>query len=267
MTKSKWALAISCMLLVWMSYFVPEIAQSNLPVNHNSNYKNSQNIEIHFQQKEPDGSRRGRPTNRVGTGSRGTCASVVDVPTTALIPEKKIGLTVDENPSFWFFVPYESKDIPIGKFVLQNEADEEIYQTNFTLPNTPGVVSVTLPSTVPLELNKDYQWYFKLYCSRQRLQNPIFARGWMQKIAIQPSLKDLLKSTNKPRQRVAIYAENGIWYSALSELAKLRLNEAKNPILIKDWKNLLGSVDLADLASKPIVGEVKKESGSLSILN
>ncbi|MBW4431452.1 MAG: DUF928 domain-containing protein [Pelatocladus maniniholoensis HA4357-MV3] len=247
------------MLLVWMSYFVPEIAQSNQPVNHNLNTSNSQNIEIHFQDKEPDGSRRGRPNNRVGTGSRGDCPSV-NVPIIALIPEKNVGLTVDDNPSFWFFVPYKSQDTPVGKFVLQNEADEEIYQTKFTLPKTPGFVSLTVPSTVPLELNKDHQWYFKLYCSRQRLLNPIFVRGWVQKIAIQPNLKGLLKSTTKPRQHIAIYAENGIWYSALSELAKLRLNEPKNPILAKDWANLLEDVGLANIASQPIVGEVIEEN-------
>ncbi|MFB2770973.1 DUF928 domain-containing protein [Pelatocladus sp. BLCC-F211] len=261
MTKSKWALAIACMLLVWMSYFVPEIAQSNQPVNQNFHQNNSQNIEIHFQNEEPDGSRRGRPINREGTGSRGDCPSV-DLLTTALIPEKNVGLTVDDNPSFWFFVPYKQKETPIGEFVLQNEADNAIYQTNFTLPNTPGVVKLTMPSTVSLELNKDYQWYLKLYCSQQKLPNPIFVRGWVQKIAIQPNLKGLLKSATKPRQRVAIYAENGIWYSALSELAQLRLDEPKNPMLIKDWANLLQDVGLADLASKPIVGEVKKESSS-----
>ncbi len=261
MSKSKLALAIVCMLLVWMSYFVPEIAQSNQTVNQNFNNNNSQNIEIHFQNKEPDGSRRGRPTNRIGTGSRGECPSV-DLLTTALMPEKNVGLTVDDNPSFWFFVPYKPQETPTGEFVLQNEANEEIYQTYFTLPNTPGVVRLTVPSTVPIVLNKDYQWYFKLYCSQQRLLNPIFVRGWVQKIAIQPNLKGLLKSATKPRQRVAIYAENGIWYSALSELAKLRLDEPKNPMLAKDWANLLQDVDLANLASEAIVGEVKAESRS-----
>ncbi|TBR59996.1 hypothetical protein B4U84_03595 [Westiellopsis prolifica IICB1] len=266
MTKSKWALAIASLLLVLMSYFVPEIAQSNQPVNHNFNNNNSQNLEIRFLNNEPDGSRRGRPNNRVGTGSRGNCPSV-DLLTTALIPEKNVGLTIDEAPSFWFFVPYQPKQIPIGEFVLQNEANEEIYQTYFTLSNTPGVVKLTVPSTVSMKINKDYQWYFKLYCSKERLLNPIFVRGWVQKIAIQPNLKALLKSDTKSRQHVAIYAENGIWYSALSELAQLRLNEPKNPILLKDWANLLQDIDLADLASKPIVGEVKKESSALSIVN
>ncbi len=81
-------------------------------------------------------------------------------------------------------------------------------------------------------------------------------RGWVQRIAIKPELASLLKSATTPRQRIAIYAEKGIWYSALSELAELRLAETKNPIFANDWANLLQYIGLADFASKPIVGEV-----------
>ncbi|MGJ5676549.1 MAG: DUF928 domain-containing protein [Nostochopsis sp.] len=256
-SKSKSAFAIACMLFVWMSYFVPEIAQSNQPVNHNVN-NNSKDIEIRFQEKEPDGSRRGRPNKRVGTGSRGNCSSL-DLLTTALIPEKNVGLTIDEHPSFWFFVAYKPEERPTGEFVLQNEANATIYQTNFTLPDTPGVMRLTLPSKVALEVNKDYQWYFKLYCSRQELTNPIFVRGWVQRIAIQPTLKGLLKSATTPQQRIAIFAENGIWYSALSELAQLRLYEPKNHIFAHNWTNLLQDVGLKNIALQPIVGEVKEK--------
>jgi len=250
MSKSKCALTIACMLLGWMSYFVPAMAQPNQPANNNS-----QNIQIHFQDKEPDGSSRGRPIKRGGTGSRGDCPPV-DVLTTGLIPEKNVGLTVDESPSFWFFVPYKRTDTPIGEFVLQDETNNDVYRTNFTLPNTPGVVSLKLPSTVALAVNTDYQWYFKLYCSKQQLSNPIFVHGWVQRIPLKPELASLLKSATTPRQRIAIYAENGIWYSALSELANLRLAEPKNPIFANDWANLLQDIGLADLASKPIVAEV-----------
>ncbi|WP_258003912.1 DUF928 domain-containing protein [Fischerella thermalis] len=250
MSKSKCALTIACMLLGWMSYFLPVIAQPNQPTNNNS-----QTTQIQFQDKEPDGSSRGRPIKRKGTGSRGDCPPV-DVLTTALIPEKNVGLTVDESPSFWFFVPYKQTDIPMGEFVLQDETNNDIYRTNFTLPNTPGFVSLSLPSTVALAVNKDYQWYFKLYCSKQQLSNPIFVRGWVQRIPLKPELASLLKSATTPRQRIAIYAEKGIWYSALSELAELRLAETNNPIFANDWANLLQYIGLADFASKPIVGEV-----------
>jgi hypothetical protein len=217
----------------------------------------SNNIEIRFNQKEADGSSRGRPSKRVGTGSRGECPPV-QVPLTALIPDQNPGLTVEEHPTFWFFVPYQLSNTSGGEFALQDEANKDIYRTRLKLPGTPGIVSLTIPSTVTLETNKSYQWYFKVYCSQQNLSNPVFVRGWVQREALKPELEQLLQAATTPRSRIAIYAQNGIWYSALNELAKLRIAEPKNTVFINDWANLLQNVGLENLAEQPIVGEVKK---------
>lgn len=215
------------------------------------------NIQIRFNQKEADGSSRGRPSRRVGTGSRGECPPV-EVPVSALIPDQNPGLTVEQHPTFWFFVPYQLSNTLGGEFALQDEANNDIYRTPFKLPATPGIVSLSIPSTVTLEVNKSYQWYFKLYCSQQNLSNPVFVRGWVQREALKPELERLLQAATTERSRIAIYAQNGIWYSALNELAKLRIAEPKNTVFINDWANLLQDIGLEDLAQKPILGEVKK---------
>lgn len=217
----------------------------------------SNNIQIRFSEKETDGSSRGRPSRRVGTGSRGECPPM-EVPITALIPSKNPGLTVEEHPTFWFSVPYKSDDVSAGEFALQDETNNDIYRTPFKLPVTPGIVSVSVPSTVTLEINKSYQWYFKLYCDKQNLANPVFVRGWVQREALKPELERPLSANTTPRSRIAIYAQNGIWYSALNELAKLRIAEPKNTVFINDWASLLQDVGLDNLAQQPIVGEVKK---------
>ncbi|MCX7596650.1 MAG: DUF928 domain-containing protein [Fischerella sp.] len=257
MTKSKFALTITFALLCCMSYLVPVMAQSNQPA-----INGSEQIQIRFREQEPDGSSRGRPTKRRGTGSRGNCPPV-ELLTTALIPVKNVGLAVEEHPTFWFFVPYKTADISTGEFVLQDEVNKDVYRTYFTLPETPGIVSLKLPSTAPLAIDQTYQWYFKLYCrntidsAAANLSNPVFVRGWVQRVAIKPDLEYKLKSVTTPRQRIALYAEHGIWYSALSELAKLRLSEPRNPIINNDWTLLLQDVDLEDLNSQPLIGEVK----------
>ncbi|WP_029636964.1 MULTISPECIES: DUF928 domain-containing protein [Nostocales] len=219
-------------------------------------YFDSSNIQIRFNEKEVDGSSRGRPSKRVGTGSRGECPPV-QMPVTALIPNKNPGLTVEEHPTFWFFVPYQFNNTSGGEFTLQDEANNDVYRTSFKLPETPGIVSLSVPSTVTLELNKSYQWYFKIYCSQQNLSNPVFVRGWVQRKALKSNLEKLLQADMRPRSRTAIYAQNGIWYSALTELAKLRFTEPKNTVFINDWANLLRDVDLENLAQQPILGEVK----------
>ncbi|MCV3215152.1 DUF928 domain-containing protein [Plectonema radiosum NIES-515] len=219
-------------------------------------YFDSSNIQIRFNEKEVDGSSRGRPSKRVGTGSRGECPPV-KVPVTALIPTQNTGLTVEEHPTFWFFVPYHFSNTSGGEFALQDEANNDVYRTSFKLPETAGIVSLSVPSTVTLELNKSYQWYFKIYCSRQNFSNPVFVRGWVQREALKPDLERLLQADSNARSRIAIYAQNGIWYSALTELAKLYFAEPKNTVFSNDWANLLRDVDLENLAQQPIVGEVK----------
>jgi len=245
MRKSIIAFTITFALLC-ISYMMPVMA-----------YFDSSNIQIRFNQKEADGSSRGRPSRRVGTGSRGECPPV-EVPVTALIPNKNPGLTVEEHPTFWFFVPYQFSKISKGEFVLQDEANNDVYRTSFSLLRTPGIVSLSVPSTVTLEVNKSYQWYFKIYCSQQNLTNPVFVRGWVEREALKPDFERLLQAANDKRSRIAIYAQNGIWYSALTELAKLRFAEPKNTVFINDWANLLRDVGLENLAQEPIVGEVKK---------
>ena len=244
MRKSIIAFTITFALLC-ISYMMPVMA-----------YFDSSNIQIRFNEKEPDGSSRGRPSKRVGTGSRGECPPV-EVPVTALIPAENPGLTVDEHPRFWFFVPYQFSNTSGGEFALQDEANNDVYRTSFKLPETAGIVSLSVPSTVTLELNKSYQWYFKIYCGQQNLSNPVFVRGWVEREALKPDLERLLQAANDKRSPIAIYAENGIWYSALTELAKLHSAEPKNTVFIDDWANLLRDVGLENLAQQPIVGEVK----------
>ncbi len=237
--KSKSAIAFA--LVFWISSFLPVQAQP-----HQAQPK----------QKETDGSRRGRPGGRTGTGSRGDCPSV-NFPLTALIPADNQGLTVAEYPQFAIFVPYKSNNIVAGEFVVQDETNNDVYRTKFALPETPGIVTISLGKTTPLQINKNYQWYFKLYCSQQKISNPLFVKGWIQRIAINPDLERQLKAAVTPQQRFSIYYQNNIWYEAVTELAKQQLIKSQNSSLLGNWDNLLKRVGLEYLISQPVVGEVK----------
>ncbi len=233
------------------SYSTQIVAQSNQPINNSAN-----TILIHFNDKEPDGSSEGRPSGREGTGSRGDCAKV-NLPLTALVPVKNSGLAVEEHPTFWFYVPYKSNEISSGEFSLQDEQNNDVYRTSFALPDKPGVVSFSLKAAAPLQINQKYHWYFILYCSQRESSNAIFVHGWVQRVTLKPELESLLKATNTPRERIALYAKNGIWHSALSELVKLRLAAPQDATFDNDWINLLKDIGLEKLVQKPIVGEVK----------
>lgn len=213
-------------------------------------------------EEEADFSGYGRSGNRDGAASRGICPDVT-VPVTAIMPISRSGKTVSERPNFWFYVPYSPQEVTSGEFVVQDEAYNDVYRTAFTLPKTPGFVSLSLQSSkVPLEINKWYRWSFKLFCSSEKLSVPTMVRGWVQRIPLSPELRSQLDAA-KPREDI-VYTRNLIWYDAIAHLAELRLNNSSNSSLENAWKNLLGAkgVGLETLSQEPIVGRVISSQSS-----
>ncbi|OUL25469.1 hypothetical protein BV372_27745 [Nostoc sp. T09] len=198
------------------------------------------------------------PGNRTAGGKRG-CESMQKQPAisqekflTALVPvyqppnaELVFGLTTISHPTFWFYVPY--KTTSAAEFVLQNQAGQTVYQNPVSLSGTPGIVSVSLPSTASsLKIGDRYHWYFNIYCNPQ--QPPVFVDGWIKRIEPNTALKSQLEKAT-PKQRVALYATHGIWYELVTASAELRRLEPKR----NDWAKILQSVGLNDIASEPIV--------------
>lgn len=239
-------------LVSFVNLYQPVTAQSRTQINRNTLKRP---INAKKKQQSESGSNRGRPTRRKGMGSRNDCPAT-NIPLTALIPENKVGKVVEANPTFLFYIPYKASKIPRGEFVLQDEADNDVYRTNVPINKGEGIVSVNLGSGKSLETNKIYQWYFKLYCDRDKSSSPIYVRGWVQRVALQPQQQKQLNVATSPRQRIAFYAENDIWYSRLTELAKLKQANPQNQILATDWFQLLGNVGLQELSNMPIVGSV-----------
>jgi Domain of Unknown Function (DUF928) len=86
-------------------------------------------------------SSRGAPGDRKGGGRRnGHNCPVLNInePLTALVPDfqdtKKVnhvwGLTTQESPSFWFYIPYNSKDITSGNLEVWDETESNPRSTN-----------------------------------------------------------------------------------------------------------------------------------------
>ncbi|MEQ8964087.1 MAG: DUF928 domain-containing protein, partial [Coleofasciculus sp. C2-GNP5-27] len=88
----------------------------------------------------------GRSGNRTGGGSRSKCPPM-DFPLTALVPESNWGRTLKAHPTLWFYVPYSPKQAPVGEFVLQDEAGNDVYRLPFQLSQTPGLVRLSIPDT------------------------------------------------------------------------------------------------------------------------
>ncbi|MEH2053628.1 DUF928 domain-containing protein [Nostoc sp.] len=223
---------------------------------------------IHFNPPPPPPNR-GLPGKRGEGASRGNCTAL-GLPLTALVPSYEqrlnqgageititqvLGLTSVEQPSFWFYVPYNQSSIQAIEFVLQTEQNKTIHRANISVPLIPGIVRVQLQNTTTLlETNKLYHWFFKVIttCNSNQSVTLNFVEGWVQRVNLDVALRDQFKQFS-PQQQAAIYAKNGIWYDALTTLAELRLKGSQDSGLTEDWKNLLKVIQLEEMATEPLL--------------
>ena len=252
----KLTLAISCAVLSCTQVQAQPVNSQLLGQNPTLNPTRKLNKALTFAAPPPPPDI-GEPGQRSEAGSRG-CENVDKrVPTdtqkqplTALVPVYSdsalvLGTTIAATPTFWFYIPYVTA-IP-AKFVLRDKDGKLLYQSDVMLSQTPGVVSLPLPKTVtPLEIGKQYRWFLKIYCKAQA--PPTFVEGWIQKVSLNPVLKSQLEKAT-PRDRVALYAANGIWFKALNTAGVLRRRNPNDT----SWAALLQAVGLNDLANEPIV--------------
>jgi hypothetical protein len=212
--------------------------------------------------KLPPPPQRGIAGNRSSAASRDTCPTVSQ-PLTALVPEYRSpqgnqiwGLTGMERPTLLVYVPYAKTSIVDISFTLQDESDPAdtkiVYQNPTIAPaSNPGVIQIVVPkSSVPLAPNKPYHWFLKLNMSCRTGQRPMFVDGWVQRIKIDRHLSTQIDRATSS-EKVALYADNGLSYDALSTLASLRATRPQDTELNQDWQSLLDSIDLGSLASQP----------------
>jgi len=196
---------------------------------------------------------KGAPGQRTHAASRTDCPAI-GKPMTALVPPTNIGLTISERPTFWFYIPYQTTSTNLVEFLLINEK-KQAYKTTFRLTSKPGIISLTLPQNAPaLEIGKKYNWVLSFICDPENRLKDTFVKGYIERVSINSDLKNRLERVNTPRERILLFAENGLWYDVLTLLAEERRKKPNDTQVAKDWKDLLESseVQLEELVSEPI---------------
>ncbi|RCJ19646.1 hypothetical protein A6770_05755 [Nostoc minutum NIES-26] len=192
------------------------------------------------------------PENRRGGASRGDNCSLSSKSIKALLPANNLGLTVEKYPTFFVYIPPTSSHVV--EFELhEGSKNQVVYKTRFIAPDNAGVVSLSLPNnkTVePLQIGKNYRWFFSVICNPEDSSENLLVQGWVQRIQPSATLVSQLQKA-APRDRPRIYAEAGIWHETLTTLADLRYSNPQDLSLVTDWKELLKSVGLNDVAEEP----------------
>lgn len=180
-----------------------------------------------------------------GLDPNSLCSKQTKSRLTALIPlNPNPALTTSAYPTFLFYVPYESNNIRIGKFSVLDWPDEKTkrYETSFTLPGTPGIFSISIPSSLQydFEIDQIYHWYFQLYCNKSTRSEEV--NGFVKRVKLTSDT-----------------STSGIWYDDLAKLAERLRVSPQDPTLRNRWTQLLNSINsehLAELAEAKLVGPV-----------
>ncbi|MEH2409109.1 DUF928 domain-containing protein [Nostoc sp.] len=207
---------------------------------------------------------------RAGMGSRDNCPAV-PTPLTALVPfkeEQKVagqtnksiigiveGLTTSERPTFWFYIPY-TQDLSnsSAEFSLQDSAENDVYRNAIALPSKPSIIGISLPTTVAsLEVDQTYRWYLKVHCKQESASIALYVEGDIKRINLDSRVIQQLEAVTDPRQKIIIYAKEGIWFDALNMLAQIRISHSNDASVQEDWQSLLQSINLDNLAKTPII--------------
>ncbi|MGK7898734.1 MAG: DUF928 domain-containing protein [Xenococcus sp. (in: cyanobacteria)] len=191
----------------------------------------------------------GRPNEQTDAASRGSCEGIHGKELTALVPKKhqKEGSTISEYPTFWVYIPYESKNVRYAELVLQNEVEKiEIARIPYELKETPGIVSITIPPKpeYSLKTNTIDHWYFRVVCNNE---NRYAVGGFIKRVTV-----------DSADYNYDSYLDNQIWYDALTDLAERLRLAPQDTNLQQEWHDLMKAkgVDLEQLAEEFTFGSV-----------
>ena len=202
---------------------------------------------------QPTEDREAPPPTQPGRPVRGGCASISQLGLTALVPTNKMGRTVSDYPTFFFYLP--KTEAESAEFILKDQSGKQIYKQDLTISNLSGVIGVSIPTNKnvpPLEVGQSYTWNFTVICDAQDRSADQIQIGTVRRVELNADIRRQLDQA-QPRQKTVIYAENGIWLDALSTLAAARRDQPNDTTFKADWESLLDSVKLGEIAKEPIV--------------
>lgn len=208
----------------------------------------------------------GSPNTTVGGASRGTWCTenVSDIQSpanrnshlTPLLPANQTGLTLEERPTFYVYVPQSSATKAF--LSIKDDQGNEHYQNFLDLATVDhsAIMEIPYPEDAPsLKANQDYKWSFVVLCDNRLRPDSPLVEGSIRRINIeeQNSLKQELQQANTDLEKAKVYANAGIWYETIGILAKLQKSNPENSSLNTAWINLLNSVGLNEISEAELL--------------
>lgn len=176
-------------------------------------------------------------------------------PLTAIVANQGQDFTLEEYPTFLFYIPYSAPEISLMEFILLNETQTKtIYRTPLTPSSRSGIIKVQLPpeSSEALKTNTTYHWRFNLDCEPdQSIAPDLVLQGWIRRISLNSEIADQSESNGSPEY--LFYQREEIWYDAIALLAESHFSKPNDTQLTQAWNEVLESLKIEWLIGEPLV--------------
>jgi hypothetical protein len=142
------------------------------------------------------------------------------------------------------------------EFGLEDMDGNELYKATFhKTSGMSGIVSLNLPTyggVAPLEVGKDYRWYFSVLCQPDERSRSITVEGLIRRVEPNPTLKTQLMQASLQRQ-VELYAGAENWYDAVAALVQLRRTNPNDAAAAAEWAKLMSAAGLDALTQESLM--------------
>ena len=160
---------------------------------------------------------------------RGTCDSTSDssqktnnATLTALAPYGHVGQSSATNPTFTWYIS-DRESYPVEFWLYESDSNgyqgkgKQVYQTK--LSSSAGIMSHSLPTEVSLVPGKTYIWQVAVICNPNSPSQTLVVNNQIKIVEIDPATTSQLNSTEDSIAKANIYANSGLWYDAIAEVA------------------------------------------------
>lgn len=171
---------------------------------------------------------------------------------TTLAPESHTGQTVSTTPTFAWYIPFQNAS---NLHFTIYEHNSQSYQNKgkrlIELPmiSKSGIMTYSLPAINSLlKVGKKYVWEVEVLCNSSQMT---VINSEILVVRKPDRLAEQINNTRDPIDKANVYAQAGLWYDALAEVA-LQPEDPQAQILTRQFIQQLAEIEGDDAQTKAI---------------
>jgi hypothetical protein len=164
------------------------------------------------------------PSDRRSDGGTTRGCSGGGMPLTVLASRNYVGRTISRHPTFAWFVPPDSASKPMQFTIYEwvpGDKPKEVRKR--FLQSSPGIMKLSpfSENEQGLQPGKEYSWQVVIRCDPDNPSGDLVGEASIEVVEMPPAVPSKLNKAVNSVEKANIYAQAGLWYSALDEALKL----------------------------------------------